>query len=391
MARLLIIVLILAQCIETFGQISDSTDVDIVDLLFSKKKREAASVQRSNKKVHFSLLPAAVNVPGGGKAVITAVNAAFYAGDPTVTNLSNVYIIPYTNFTNRYGLYVRPNIWLPHNKFNLIADWRIAHFPQYSWGLGGNSPEWDESLIDSDYLRLYQTALVKIFNHWFAGLGYYFDHRYDISESEYVGEGHLGRYGEGGVTSTTSSGVTVNFVYDSRTNAINPQRGAYVALMIRRNEDWLGSTYTNSSLFADARKYIRFSSVFDRVLAVRTYYWTVLRGQTPYLDLPATNWAPATGIASRGFQTGRYRSNAMLYFEGEQRFQLTPNGLIGVVAFLNLSSASEFDTQHFKTWQAGAGFGVRIKMNKYSDSNIAVDMGFSHNYWGVWLNIGEVF
>jgi hypothetical protein len=136
MTRLLIIVLVLTRCIETFGQIPDSTDVDIVDLLFSKKKREAASAHRSNKKVHFSLLPAALTYPVVVKAVITAVNAAFYAGDASVTNLSNVYIIPYTNFTNRYGLYVRPNIWLPHNKFNLIADWRIAHFPQYSVGFG---------------------------------------------------------------------------------------------------------------------------------------------------------------------------------------------------------------------------------------------------------------
>lgn len=391
MTKSLLIALLLTQCLQAFAQISDSTDVDIVDLLFSKRKREAATRYRSNKKVHFSLLPAAINVPGGGKAVITAVNAAFYAGDPSVTNLSNVYLIPYTNFTNRYGLYLRPNVWLPENKLNLIADWRIAHFPQYSWGLGGDTPEFDESLIDSDYLRLYQTALFKVFTNWFAGIGYNFDHRYGINETDYLGEGHLSRYGEGDLTSTTSSGFTLNVVYDSRANAINPQRGAYAFMGFRRNEDWLGSTYSNSSLFIDARKYFPLSRVFDRVLALRSYYWTVLEGETPYLDLPATNWAPATGIASRGFQTGRYRSNAMLYFEAEQRFQLTPNGLFGVVAFLNVASASEFDTQQFKTWQPAGGFGVRIKMNKYSDSNIAVDMAFSSNYWSVWLNIGEVF
>lgn len=381
----------MVQCLDLSAQLSDSTDVDIVDLLFSKKKREAVTKTRSNKKVHFSLLPAAVNVPGGGKAVITAVNAGFYAGDPENTNLSNVYLIPYTNFTNRYGLYLRPNIWFPGNKLNVIADYRIAHFPQYSWGLGGSSPEWDRSLIDSDYLRLYQTALFKIFDHWFAGIGYNLDHHYDIGETEYVGsEGHLSRYGET-IGSTTSSGYTLNFVYDSRTNAINPHRGAYVLTTFRVNEEWLGSTYSNRSFFADGRKYIRFKHKYDRVLALRSYYWTVIKGQTPYLDLPATNWAPTSGIASRGFQTGRYRSNAMLYFEAEQRYQLTENGLLGLVAFINISSASEFDTQKFHAWQPGGGFGLRIKMNKYSDTNIAVDMGFSNNYWGVWLNIGEVF
>ena len=127
------------------------------------------------------------------------------------------------------------------------------------------------------------------------------------------------------------------------------------------------------------------------ILALRSYYWTILKGETPYLDLPATNWAPAAGISGRAFQSGRYRSNAMLYFEGEQRHQVTVNGLLGVVAFLNISSASEFDTQHFRDWQAGGGLGLRIKFNKYSNSNIAVDLGFSQNYWGVWVNIGEMF
>jgi hypothetical protein len=178
----------------------------------------------------------------------------------------------------------------------------IAHFPQYSWGLGGDSPEWDRSLIDSDYVRAYQTALLKVFKYWFAGIGYYFDHRYNIEETEFVGEGHLSRYGED-LSSTTSSGVTINFVYDSRTNAINPQRGAYAMMTLRRNEEGLGSTYSNSSFFMDVRKYFGLSTTFDRVLAFRSFYWTVVDGQTPYLELPATNWVPATGIASRGFQT----------------------------------------------------------------------------------------
>ena len=129
----------------------------------------------------------------------------------------------------------------------------------------------------------------------------------------------------------------------------------------------------------------------ENILAFRGYYWTLLKGETPYLDLPATNWAPSGGISGRGFQSGRYRSNAMIYVEGEQRVQLTANGLIGLVGFMNINSSSEFDTQHFQNWQVGGGVGLRMKFNKYSDTNIALDFGFSQNYWGVWLNIGEMF
>jgi outer membrane protein assembly factor BamA len=278
------------------------------------------------------------------------------------------------------------------NKFNLTGDYRIAHFPQYSWGLGGNSPAWAESLIDSDYIRFFQTILMKIHKNWYAGPGYALDYHYNIEETEYEGEGHLARYDEDHTTSTVSSGVTLNLVYDARVNAINPPAGAtYLLLNYRWNMEGLGGTYTNHSLFADLRKYFSLQPNRRHVLGVRSYYWTVVKGKMPYLDLPSTNWAPAAGISSRGFQVGRYRSNAMLYAEVEQRYTVTTNGLLGFVTFANVMSASEFDTQHFKHWQIGAGFGARVKFNKYSDSNLAIDFGFSKNYWGVWLNLGEMF
>jgi hypothetical protein len=81
----------------------------------------------------------------------------------------------------------------------------------------------------------------------------------------------------------------------------------------------------------------------------------------------------------------------MMYYEAEQRYQISHNGLLGLVAFMNVSSASEFDTQNFKYWKAGAGVGLRAKFNKYSNANVAIDLGFSENYWSIWINVGEMF
>lgn len=390
MMRKWIIWLLMIWTVKSYSQTPDSTERDVIDLIIGKKRVASVNKIRSDKKVHFSLFPAAVSVPGGGRAIITAVNAAFYIGDPATTNLSNIFLIPYTNLADRYGLYIRPNIWLSQNSINLIGDYRIAHFPQYSWGLGGDSPQWDESLIDSDYLRFYQTVLWNLLDQLYAGPGYALDYHYNIEETDAEGMGHLEQYGETRST-TTSSGILLNLVYDARINALNPPKGGYVLLTWRWNPEELGSTYTNHSLYIDARKYLPLSTTRNHILAFRSFYWTVLTGKTPYLDLPATNWAPASGISSRGFQIGRYRSNALVYGEIEQRYQLSANGLWGIVGFANISSASEYNTQHFRFWQLAAGVGLRVKFNKYSDTNIAIDLGFSHNYWGVWLNIGEVF
>jgi hypothetical protein len=387
----LTLVLIAAHVGSALAQQTDTGRVDLIDLLFGKKKMDQTRKYREGKKVHFSVFPAAVNVPGGGRAVITAANAAFYLGDPSVTNLSNVYLIPCTNLGDRYGLYVRPNLWLPKNTFNFIGDYRIAHFPQYTWGVGGDSPAWDKSLVDYDYIRLYQNALKQISGFWYMGPGYAFDYHYNIIESEYTESGHLERYDETPHPSTISSGFTANVLYDARKNAINPLGGAYLLVSWRWNATGLGSTFTNNTLFIDGRKYMPLSKSRTSILALRSYYWTVISGETPYLDLPATSWAPATGVASRGFEAGRYRSTATLYAEAEHRYQISANGLWGIVVFANASSASEFDTQNFKYWKPGGGAGLRVKLNKFSDTNLSLDVAFSKDYWGVWLNIGEMF
>lgn len=217
MARLLCM-FFLAMAVSAQAQV-DSAAVDIIDVVIGRHKIQNTNKVRAGRKVYFSLFPAATSIPGGGRAVVTSISAAFYIGDGEETNLSNIYLIPYTNFIDRYGIYLRPNLWLPRNKFNFVGDYRIAHFPQYSWGLGGDSPEWDESLIDSDYVRFYQTVLRKIKGNWLAGVGYALDHHYNVSESEYEGQGHLERYGET-LSATSSSGLTFNFVYDGQNCSI---------------------------------------------------------------------------------------------------------------------------------------------------------------------------
>lgn len=393
MLRILLLVLLLpTPFYYVFAQHVDSTQVDLVDVVIGRKKFQEANKYRSGKRVYFSFFPAPVSTPGGGRAMITSINAAFFLGDPAKTNLSNIYFIPYTDFDSRYGFYMRPNLWLGNNSWNFIGDYRIAHFPQYSWGLGGDSPEYARTLIDTDFIRVYQNALKKISNNWFAGIGYALDYHYNIEESEITieGEGHLDRYILDTSDPAVSSGVTFNLAYDARQNAINPPKGSYFIATWRLNTKAMGSDHNYQTLFIDGRKYFPFSEARS-ILALRGYYWTLLTGNAPYLHLPSTNWAPASGIASRGFQSGRYRSNAMLYGEAEHRYQLTANGLLGLVTFMNVSSASEFDTQNFKYWKVGAGVGVRAKLNKYSNANLAIDFGFSENYWSVWINVGEMF
>ena len=178
-----------------YSQSADSVkQKDLVDIIFGSKREAKLNKQRSERKRYFSILPSSTNTAGGGRAVITAVNAAFYLGNPTNTNLSNVYIIPVTDFSMRYGLYVKPTLWSSNNRWNFIGDYRITYFPQYTWGLGGNPPASDRTLINANYFKIYQHALLKVANHLFVGPGFAIDHYYNIEETEIETKSHLDQY-----------------------------------------------------------------------------------------------------------------------------------------------------------------------------------------------------
>lgn len=82
----------------------------------------------------------------------------------------------------------------------------------------------------------------------------------------------------------------------------------------------------------------------------------------------------------------------MAYIEGEYRFRILNNGLLGGVVFANAQTFTEQSSNSFETVAPGYGAGLRIKLNKFSRTNVALDYGFgSKGSGGLFVNLGEVF
>ena len=145
------------------------------------------------------------------------------------------------------------------------------------------------------------------------------------------------------------------------------------------------------SFYIEGRKYLSFSDSRQNLLAFRSFYWTIISGRAPYLDLPAIGWDQAYSVSGRGTPQSRYRSNALIYFESEYRIDISANGLFGAVFFANTFAPSKFDTQQFSYWHAAVGTGLRIKFNKFARTNIALDVAFSKGYGSFYIDIGEAF
>ncbi|GAA4335091.1 hypothetical protein GCM10023149_42840 [Mucilaginibacter gynuensis] len=374
--------------VNTYGQ-RDLIDIgrDVFNIRPSKVKVE------EEKNVYFSFLPISSTVPGGGKALFTSTTAGFYLGNRSTTYISTINFTPYFNFRGRYGLPIRSNIWLKNNDWNIQGDTRVMVYPHYTWGLGGTNDNDDKMLIDYKYIRFYQSALKRIKPYFYAGVGYNLDYYVNI-------EGHDNsklkdftgyRFGTGDSKNSFSSGASLNLLYDSRNNSINPLPGCYANLIYRFNTRMLGSINHWQSLYVDMRKYVSLSNGGPKnVLAFWSYYWTTLSGGTPYLNLPSIGWDPYQR-SGRGISQNRFRGDKLIYFESEYRRDITRNGLLGFVLFASINSVSEPDTKRFAYWNPAGGSGLRIKFNKNSGTNIGVDYGMSKGYSAVMVTLGEAF
>jgi hypothetical protein len=152
----------------------------------------------------------------------------------------------------------------------------------------------------------------------------------------------------------------------------------------------MGSSGNWQSLQFDLRKYIRVSDSNNNILALWSLLWFT-HGNVPYLDLPGTG-LDMFNNSGRGYIQGRFLGRNMLYLESEYRFGITSNGLLGAVVFANAQSVSEYPSDEFKKIAPALGTGLRIKMNKHSNTNICIDYAVGiNNSNGFFLNLGEIF
>jgi len=390
--------MLLAQTVtDTANMDVDTTgQKDLIDIgrrLFKFKPRPK---YRGQKQIFFSILPLSTSVPGGSKAIVTSTTAGFYLGNRDSTYLSSVTFAPYFNLKGRYGLPVHSSIWTPDNTYNVQGDVRFLVYPQNTWGLGGKNGEDERILVNFDYIRFYQTVLKRIKPFFYVGVGYNMDYYFNINtnvngQTTTLHDFTQYPYGTDGRNSF-SSGLTLNAVYDTRQNLFNPFPGIFANLIYRHNAGFLGSDNNSQSVYLDFRKYIAVgdNSVYKSIFAFWTYYWTTISNGTPYLNLPGIGNDPYQR-SGRGIEQNRYRGNSLIYFEAEYRRDITANGLFGFVVFANFNSASELNTRRFAYVNPAAGGGLRVKFNKRSATNIAVDYGFSKGYNGLTLGLGEAF
>lgn len=399
--------------------------LDVFDILKSKKKKtenRPDTIIVRPYKLYISAFPVIGYNPALGFVLGATFNPAIWFGDPKNTPISAFACNVQLTSKSQLLVSLRSSIFTSGANLIFKGDWRFYMYSQPTYGLGSNirgvdsvnwiMPNGDAALSASssaepmryNLFRFYETVNKRIIGRFYIGLGYNLDYHWDISDSRldldsghiYITQHYFYSVNRGfNPQSYCTSGLLVSFLYDSRDNSCRPTKGIYAAIIPKFNTTWLGSSKTSFILLTEFRTYIGLSKRNPAHLLAFWYSGGFeLVGQLPYLDLPAIGW-DTYGRTGRGYVQGRIRGVDYVYGEMEYRFPISPKThILSGVVFCNATTCNnDDDSQHlFEYIAPGAGLGLRVMINKKSNSNLTVDMGFGLNgSRGLFLNINEAF
>jgi len=371
--------------------LTDLTEI-VNHILHKDSKKDQAD--RKKNHIQIGVFPAIGYTLQTGFAAVVSANAVIYRRNRKTGDSSQPSTIATSISYSQKKQIIAPfqaTLYFNNNKTVLISDWRYLRYPTYTYGLGMNTSPQDSTLLSFRYFKLHQSVLFQIHPHIFIGGGYAMDYFWNIREvyPHQLPESDFEKYGSG--TTSFSSGISLNFLRDTRDNPVNAYKGSYTNLLLIPRLQILGSDANWTSMLLEYRTYFRFPASSPNILALWSYNWLTLSGTPPYLMLPSTGW-DKTFNTGRGYIQGRFRSNNMVDAEAEYRIQLTRNGLFGMTIFGNLESFTNIDTWQFGSPAPAGGLGLRIKLNKYSRTNIAIDYGWGRQgSHGFFINLGEAF
>ena len=378
--------------------------IDVGDLWHLARYRTLApppepAPSGSHDRRYLVVTPSIGSKPSTGFNAGFSGSVAFYRGDGETTHISSIAFGGKLTQKGQETSGIRIGMFTADDRWFIQSDNRLQFTSADTYALGASAASSDGVNLKYNYSRLYETAYRRVKPGLFVGGGLNVSTHTqvrsgsgassNIDESAYLAYTQKHGFDPSG---QVSSGTSIGVLFDTRDNAINADRGWLANAVYRTFFDgFLGGDATWQTINLDVRTYRTLTDGGRNKLAFWFLGNLVTGGTAPFFDLPEIG---SDGRSGRGYAEGRFRGEHLLYGEVEYRGTLTPNGLVGVVAFLNTTTVDNTETGEklFGSFAPGAGFGFRLLLNKRSRTNLCTDYGWGKDgSRGFYLSILEAF
>jgi hypothetical protein len=393
--------------------------------IFRKKDK----APKPPKKFLALVLPNISSNPTNGFLLGVGGSFGWYMGPRENTKVSSAPFTVAVTSKSQLITFVKHNIYTKGNDYFLQGDWKFYIYSQPTYGLGTNAPDsiglpsnisWMGEGTDSvifpmkfNFVKFHEIVNRRIVGQLYGGVGYHLDYYYSINDEYYSPEipatdstpviperNTPHNYYSDRTTFNSKeyilSGLSANFIYDTRDNQINPYKGIYANINYRINPTFLGSSKNSSSLWLEFRTYVGLSKNKPRhLIAFWTYGEFTISGMVPYLTLPYLG-DDQRARSGRGYTNGRFRGDHLVYGEVEYRFPIWPcTNIIGGVLFVNAVTTSNSDPNKtvnlFQYIRPAVGIGLRVMVNKHFRTNINLDYAIGKESSGFYFSGQETF
>lgn len=303
------------------------------------------------------------------------------SGDETRT--SNLPLTLQYTLENKYLFFSGFEIFSPQERYMLTGNIRIQSFPSLYFGIGPDTPKSNEEAFNYSQILLQPLLLKNLFRRYlYFGGGLRYNR---IAKVVPLPNGLLENTSQSGALGSTSSGLELAMIYDSRDNILNASKGMFISLTHGFYGSSLGSSHSFELTQFEFRYFIQPLSKPTSILGFH------LRSLFSNGDTPLQEMGQLGGKEiMRGYFEGRYTDRHLIAAQVEWRQKLAHRW--GAVAFVGVGnvapSLEEFD---WGTVRTSFGVGLRYLIDDEENLNLRFDLGVGNEKINSYFNIAESF
>jgi len=303
------------------------------------------------------------------------------SGDETRT--SNLPLTVQYTIENKYLFFSGFEIFTPQERYVLTGNIRIQSFPSLFFGIGRDTPKSNEEAFDYSQILLEPIFLKNLFRRYlFFGGGIRFNR---ISRVEALPNGLLESSNQSGALGSTSSGLELAMIYDSRDNILNATKGMFISLTHGFYGSWIGSSHDFQLTKLDLRYFIQPLGNASSILGFH-FFSQFSKGDTPLQELGQLGGQ----FIMRGYFEGRYTDRHLMASQMEWRQKFSHRW--GAVGFIGVGDvAPSLDGFDLSTLRISYGVGLRFLIDEEENLNLRLDFGIGNEKANYYFKIAEAF
>lgn len=297
--------------------------------------------------------------------------------DSTVRT-SNLYLFGMYSQLNQYRISTGGDVFTKKEKYYLNGWYYYNYLPEAYFGTGEKVSPKTSEFISYRVWYLNTNVLRNLFQKWFAGISYTYEHLYDL---------HLP---DGGLADTqrplgmrhyTLSGPAVRVRHDSRDNILSSRTGSYFDISYSFFKPGIGSSYNFDQFALDARKFVNLTPKKYNILAFN-FLLKHSEGNVPFRYL--------SNITARGYHPNLYRDNSLISLQAEYRLRIW--NWIGASFFGGFSeTAPSLDKLSIHSARENYGGGLRFRVIKEHNMYLRIEYGMSRNTSNYYVSFYDAF